>query len=689
MNIQEPSANSQTRLESWKEIGAYLQRDATTARRWEKEEGLPVHRHTHKSRSSVYAYPSEIDAWRVSRKVVPELAPPRPLWKIPAFALTMALCLIMVGNGVRPVAAQQAAGIQARQITGPNVNDYITRWTATVDNSSGDLAIRDMATGQIKRLMAKPGNWDNSGDSVEGPVLSPDQKQVAYAWFDTADGNYQFRAMGNQAGSAPRILIRNPEYDYFQAAAWSNDSRSVLASVEKKTGGWQLAWISAANGSIKVLKSLGWSTVFGGVSLSPDGRYIAYALRDSPGSPDSSIYVLSADGSRETVIAKGGGVNQAPLWTPDGSHVFFSSNRSGTFGLWAIAVENGKATGPARLMKGDLGNISATGFASSGTFFYSHNEGGSNIYAAEIEPASGRLRSSPALLTENFVGSNESPSWSPDGKLIAFLRERTSSYPNFFDLVVRSIETGVETVYSSGKLVRIRQRPLWLADSKSLLIAANEPQGRVVFHRFDVRTGELKESLHPEIRHDVPTPVLSPDGKTIYTTDFQDDQKTVGIFALDLAGGKRRQVFRTPDGAEVNPRMLSLSPDGKALAFHMTNHMNRADSSLCAISVDGTGFGKLYTLKPGQEFGGQRNVAWSHDSRAIFFGLGPANQQEFRLMRIPAGGGAPEFTGLTMKRMRQIDASPDGSHVAFASLAEAKQEFWALDNLLFALKDRH
>jgi hypothetical protein len=92
MNIQEPSANSQTRLESWKEIGAYLQRDATTARRWEKEEGLPVHRHSHKSRSSVYAYPSEIDAWRAGRKVAAEPAPARPLWKIPAFALTMLLC---------------------------------------------------------------------------------------------------------------------------------------------------------------------------------------------------------------------------------------------------------------------------------------------------------------------------------------------------------------------------------------------------------------------------------------------------------------------------------------------------------------------------------------------------------------------------------------------------------------------
>jgi hypothetical protein len=62
-------------LQSWKEIGAYLQKDITTVRRWEKKEGLPVHRHTHERRSTVYAYPSEIDGWRASRKVAAYPAP--------------------------------------------------------------------------------------------------------------------------------------------------------------------------------------------------------------------------------------------------------------------------------------------------------------------------------------------------------------------------------------------------------------------------------------------------------------------------------------------------------------------------------------------------------------------------------------------------------------------------------------
>ena len=50
------------RLDSWKEIAAYLKRDESTVRRWESE-GLPVHRLAHKKKASVYAYRSEIDGW--------------------------------------------------------------------------------------------------------------------------------------------------------------------------------------------------------------------------------------------------------------------------------------------------------------------------------------------------------------------------------------------------------------------------------------------------------------------------------------------------------------------------------------------------------------------------------------------------------------------------------------------------
>jgi len=58
---------SEELLDSWKEIAAYLERDVTTVQRWEKREGMPVHRHVHDKRGSVYALGSELDAWRQNR----------------------------------------------------------------------------------------------------------------------------------------------------------------------------------------------------------------------------------------------------------------------------------------------------------------------------------------------------------------------------------------------------------------------------------------------------------------------------------------------------------------------------------------------------------------------------------------------------------------------------------------------
>ena len=59
---------TEARLDGWKAIGTYLERDVRTVNRWEADEGLPVHRHAHRKRGTVYAYRSELDAWRSSRQ---------------------------------------------------------------------------------------------------------------------------------------------------------------------------------------------------------------------------------------------------------------------------------------------------------------------------------------------------------------------------------------------------------------------------------------------------------------------------------------------------------------------------------------------------------------------------------------------------------------------------------------------
>src|ERR1035437_802074 len=97
--MTETPGNDKTgaKLESWKEIAAYLQRDVSTVRRWEKLEGLPVRRHEHRTRSSVYAIPAELDAWRAARQPEPEVAPAPPV--VRRLAIAAAVVVTLLGSG--------------------------------------------------------------------------------------------------------------------------------------------------------------------------------------------------------------------------------------------------------------------------------------------------------------------------------------------------------------------------------------------------------------------------------------------------------------------------------------------------------------------------------------------------------------------------------------------------------------
>lgn len=73
------SPNPLDRLDSWKEIAAFLRRDVRTVQRWEKKEGLPVHRHQHDKLGSIYAFREEVTQWLNSRQ---QAGPPTAPGKI-------------------------------------------------------------------------------------------------------------------------------------------------------------------------------------------------------------------------------------------------------------------------------------------------------------------------------------------------------------------------------------------------------------------------------------------------------------------------------------------------------------------------------------------------------------------------------------------------------------------------------
>jgi hypothetical protein len=76
-DVQRVLGRASDHLDSWKEIAAYLRREVRTAQRWERREGLPIHRHSHVKGSSVWASKHEMDAWLDSRDRAASEAVPR------------------------------------------------------------------------------------------------------------------------------------------------------------------------------------------------------------------------------------------------------------------------------------------------------------------------------------------------------------------------------------------------------------------------------------------------------------------------------------------------------------------------------------------------------------------------------------------------------------------------------------
>ena len=66
---EDPPSQAAEKLDSWKEIAVFLGRGVRTVQRWERTEHLPVRRHLHLKRGSVYAFASELSDWQSARQL--------------------------------------------------------------------------------------------------------------------------------------------------------------------------------------------------------------------------------------------------------------------------------------------------------------------------------------------------------------------------------------------------------------------------------------------------------------------------------------------------------------------------------------------------------------------------------------------------------------------------------------------
>src|SRR4030042_2973626 len=109
--------------------------------------------------------------------------------------------------------------------------------------------------------------------------------------------------------------------------------------------------------------------LFQRASFSPEGQYVAFSFVREGSPPHGEVFLMTADGRNEVVVAGHPAEDKLLAWTPDGRSLVFLSDRSGTWDLWTVAITGGKQHGEPELLKKDFGdknfvlNAEVLGFA--------------------------------------------------------------------------------------------------------------------------------------------------------------------------------------------------------------------------------------------------------------------------------------------------------------------------------------
>jgi Tol biopolymer transport system component len=591
--VTENSASSSPptgRLDSWKEIARYLDRDESTVQRWEKREGMPVHRHVHTKRGSVYAYSVELDAWWQGRRQLLEppgvdatAAEPEPTtaphhaglerrrwprrWGL-AIVATLALALVaglssrwMPDRGASQPLPTRAL-VRLTSTSGLNTDpamspDGLQLAYASDRGGTGELDIWIQPVGEERprRVTSEP------GDELE-PSFSPTGESIAFA-KDEAGGIYVVSA----SGGAPRRLVPTPRA---RTPRFSPDGQWVTywTGLPVWVGGVAMGTAAGATAALYVIPASGGTSRqlapdfaharFG--TWAPDSRAMLF-LGTRERNPDPSSmdwYVVDAQGgepiktgARE--ILRRSGVKGVPIpgaWTADGE-VIFATYEEGASNVWQLAVApaTGRVVGePARLTFGTA--VERSPASSGGRIVFTNIAENVDIWRLLLDPATGLANGALERVTDN-VARDQLWHLSDDGRTMAFVSTRSGQD----DVWIRDLRTGRDrqVTHANARGVRISRDGAMLAVTRGNL----EKPGT---------------DLVPTSGTSPPSPLCddcvpgdwSPDGTRLVLQRGQPSRLVV----RDLGSGHDIELAGHPTWNLFQPR---FSPDGRWIVFHTTN----------------------------------------------------------------------------------------------------------------------
>jgi Tol biopolymer transport system component/DNA-binding winged helix-turn-helix (wHTH) protein len=487
------------------------------------------------------------------------------------------------------------------------------KWIAYVAQERGDQDIYLQRVGSD----AHSNLTKDSAEDDHQPAFSPDGRLIAFRSERQGGGIFVMTVRG----SAVRRVS-----DFGFDPAWSPDGKDLVVATEgivnalSRTSTSVLWRINIATGRKRRI-------VEGDAvqpSWSPHGQRIAF-WRTIRNGGRRDIATVSAEGGAAIAVTNDAAFDWSPVWSPDGKYLYFSSDRGGSMNLWRIAVDeqSGRSVGepeaittPAR-WSGDL-SVGAGGREIA----FTAADPQSNIVRVSFDAQQEKVSGAPIPVTHGTVsviqpvvspdgewivyrteaeqedlylsrvdGSEQrkltddpakdrGPSWSPDGKRIAFYSDRGGKYEAW---VINRDGSGLQQSTSSA--TRPIFFPLFFPDARQIIVNSTDGSFTVPLSGKGPATAIEPLPRYPETGRVFRASSLSRDGAWLAGTLYSVEGTRIPGVAIYSMKDRRYRVL-TAFGAW--PSWLS---DGRRLVFGDKNGLylaNRVSGSIREIlSVDG------------------------------------------------------------------------------------------------------
>ena len=623
------STDPSRRLDSWKDIAAYLKRDVSTVQRWEKREGMPVHRHLHDKIGSVFAFTGELDEWARGRRIRPEPAvTERPIEPAvePSSEPAFEPAEPAPGRWLLVVASVAFVALVAGGMI----------WLSTRDRPAED---NPLTSARFVRLTDFEG-------VEEAAAISPDGRFVAFlsnrggavdVWV-TQIGTGQFQ---NLTRGKLRELV-NPD---IRMLGFSPDGALTLFWMRRPRGS------GAPDISIWAVPTLGGEPriyLDGAAELawSNDGKRLVY---HTPAAGDPMFIRDGAAGTERKLFTGTAGLhNHYPVWSRGNDFVYFVSGHvPDELDVWRIGAQGG---GAERLTSHDS-RVSHLAFLDERTLAYLATDvdgAGPWLYALDLQRKEARRISSGV---ERYTSIDASSDARHLVMTVANVRRALWRLPVGDAVANHDSATRVGATIVGGRSPRVGRGFLLYVSSRS--------DSESIWKLEDGSATELTSLRGARV---IGGPAISRDGARVAFA--AEERGTTRLYVMSGDGSGLRPLGR------LQPRSApSWSPDGRSLAVAA---LVDAKPVLALVTVDS---GSVSTLAAGFA----ADPVWSPDGTMIVYS-GREVGTTFPLQIVRTDGTAPPQPKITLTRgARRMAFLPDGRSIVVLRGDMVHKDFWAID----------